>query len=113
MAAAGEDAFGTAIGIERTAELAARGCPLRIDEGRLKQPAHARAAIGIAGADLVGGDPAAPRIGFWRVARVSVFVLIFLARRLSALDQEPAVLEADDAEFGEPAAFGRVLGAAH
>src|SRR5688500_14066429 len=98
MPAAGQDAFRPAIGIERAAELALRGHPLRIDERRLEQPAHARGAVGVVGADLAGGDPAAPRIGLWHVARILLLVLVLLSGRRRAFDQEPAGLEADDAE---------------
>src|SRR3954462_871328 len=111
-ATAGKDALRAAIGVDRAAEFALGGHPFRIDEGRLEQTAHACRAIGVGRADLVGGDPAASGIGHWCAARIFLVVLVVLARRLGAFDQNPAVLEADDAEFSEPAAIGRVLASA-
>src|SRR3954451_15157870 len=111
-AAASKDVLRAAIGVDRAAEFALGGHPFRINEGRLEQTAHACRAIGVGRADLVGRDPAASGIGLWRAARIFLLVLVVLARRLGAFDQKPAVLEADDAEFGEPAAIGRVLAAA-
>src|SRR3954468_19289798 len=110
--AASKDVLRSAVGVDRAAELALGRHPFRIDEGRLEQAAHARGTIGVGRADLVGGDPATSAIGLWRAARIFLVVLVVLARRLGAFDQKPAVLEADDAEFGEPAAIGRVLAAA-
>jgi hypothetical protein len=43
------------------------------------------------------------------VLRVDARILVFLPRRLGALDEKPAVLEADDEEVGAPAARLRVL----
>src|SRR3954447_3260476 len=111
-AAASKDALRPAVGVDRAAKLALGRHPFRIDEGRVEQAAHARRAIGIGRADLVGRDPAASGIGLWRAARIFLVVLVVLARRLGAFDQKTAVLEADDAEFSEPAAIGRVLAAA-
>src|SRR5215212_4513076 len=51
ISAASEDAFRAAVGVERSAELAHGLRPLRVGEGRLEQSPHARAAVGIVGAD--------------------------------------------------------------
>src|SRR6478752_4687588 len=72
--AASKNVLRPAIGVDGAAELALGRLPLRIDEGRLEQAAHACRAIGVGRADLVGGDPAASGIGLWRAARIFLVV---------------------------------------